>query len=132
MIYLSDQWFTEATAGLAAARFEPSDRSPVRFSYVVEGVPPDHPTQRKTIPYVIALNPAAGTAVLHQDDDSGDVQFVLQYHTALEVAMGSRSGSRAFLDGDIRVGGDVAVLIERAKELEALAEVLPTPAASDA
>ena len=132
MIYLSDQWFAEATSGLAAARFEPNDQPPVRFSYLVEDVPEAHPAQRPTIQYLIDLNPADGTAALRQDQDSGDVQFVLQYQTALEVATGSRSGSRAFLDGDIRVGGDVAVLIARAKELEALAEVLPTPAVSDA
>ncbi len=132
MIYLSDEWFAHATSGVADLRFEPSDKSPVTFSYVVDGLPDTHPRAGQTIRYHISLKPSEGTAVLGQGEDRGDVQFVLQYATALDVGSGSRSGSRAFLDGDIRVGGDVAVLIARSNELEILQSALPTPAVRDA
>ena len=132
MIYLSDQWFAEAGARVAAATLDVTDNSPVQFSYVVEGLPETHPRSGSTIRYQISLSPADGSATIAETDHPGDVQFSLQYATAVEVASGNRSGSRAFLDGDIRVGGDVAALIARSHELEVLSSALPSPAGSGA
>ena len=132
MIYLSDQWFAEAIAQVEAMTLETSDRPPVRFSYAVDGLPDDHPRAGLTIRYQISLTPSEGVATLVETDESGDVQFFLQYAKAFEIASGQRSGSRAFLDGDIQVGGDVALLIARSGELQTLSGALPTPAASDA
>jgi lipid-binding SYLF domain-containing protein len=42
---------------------------------------------------------------------SADLVLTLAYDLAVSIASGTASAQRAFLDGDIRLGGDVTVLL---------------------
>ncbi|MBT8241216.1 MAG: hypothetical protein KJN63_08315 [Acidimicrobiia bacterium] len=118
--YLSDEWFDAAGARVAATPLESSSKEPIVFSYEIDGIPDGHPKAGSVVKYRIEVDPVVGTATLSQSDEPGDVRFSMAYAVAAEVAGGAVSGSRAFLDASIRLGGDVAALIERAEELRVL------------
>ncbi|NNE95216.1 MAG: hypothetical protein HKN24_04235 [Acidimicrobiales bacterium] len=114
--YLTDEWF--ATAAERVSQTPLDSAEPVSFSYHVTDIPDSHPHSGTAVSYRIDL--AGGGAELRVTDEPGDVRFTIAYPIAQQVADGSLSGSRAFLDGSIRVGGDVSLLISRAGELKAL------------
>ena len=118
--YLSDEWFDAATARIADTPLGPSSEEPIVFSYEIRGIPEGHPKAGSVVKYRIEVDPTAGAATMSQSDEPGDVRFSMAFAVATEVAGGTVSGSKAFLDGSIRVGGDVAALIERAEELRVL------------
>lgn len=51
-----------------------------------------------------------------------DVRFHQDHATAVAIASGARSAQRAFMAGDLRVGGDLQVLTERGDLLAALGD----------
>jgi hypothetical protein len=118
--YLSDAWFAAAGERVAAASFASSTTEAIAFSYEITDVPRGHPKAGSVVRYRVEINPGAGTAVLSQSGAPGDVRFAMSFDVAFAVATGTTSGGRAFLDGSIRLGGDVAALIERAADLRAL------------
>jgi hypothetical protein len=118
--YLSDEWFDDAAARVAAIPLTPSTRESIAFSYEVTDIPDAHPKAGSVVRYRVEVDPVVGTATMSQSHEPGDVRFSMSYDVAAEVANGTISGSRAFLDGSIRLGGDVAVLIQRAEELKEL------------
>ena len=115
--YLTDAWFAAAGERVAAASFASSTSEAIAFSYEITDVPEWHPKAGSVVRYRIEIDPEVGTAVLSQSGDPGDVSFAMSYDIAVGVATGETSGGRAFLDGSIRLGGDVAALIERADDL---------------
>ncbi|MEM7142165.1 MAG: SCP2 sterol-binding domain-containing protein [Actinomycetota bacterium] len=56
--------------------------------------------------------------------DDPDVTITVAATTATEIARGERSAQRAFLDGDLRIGGDVDALLRHRDVLSALAVLL--------
>ncbi len=121
--YLSPAWFERAQQVLAEATFETESPEPVSFAYSITDLPADHPDPGPTIDYSIVITPGDG-ATLQRTSERADVRFTMSYDVAERVSGGSYSGSKAFLDGEIRLGGSVAVLIERAGELKNLEAVL--------
>lgn len=118
--YLSDEWFHAAETRIGAVSLASSSKVPIAFSYEINDIPETHPRAGSVVRYRIDVDPVSGTATLTQSDDPGDIRFTIPYDVAAGVAGGTVSGSRAFLDGSIRLGGNVAALIERAEELEVL------------
>lgn len=122
--YLSDQWFDDAAARVAGTTIPSSSQNPISFSYEVTELPNTHSKAGSVVRYRIDVDPGGGTATLSQAQEPGDVTFSMTFEVALNVASNVISGSRAFLDGSIRLGGDVAALIERAEDLKELSGVI--------
>jgi hypothetical protein len=118
--YLTDQWFIEAAERVAAKPFPAGSKEPIAFSFEISQIPDGHPGAGTVVRYRISVNPEVGIAALSRSDEPGDVRFAMTFDVAYDVASGAVSGSRAFLDGCIRLGGNVAALIERADDLKAL------------
>lgn len=103
--YLSAEWLAAADAAVAGLAPAPSALS---VAHVVTGGPGG---DRR---YRVVYGPDR-VRVLADDGGPCDVTLVQSWETARAVARGERSAQRAFLDGDIRVEGDVrAVLAVRA------------------
>ena len=64
--------------------------------------------------------------------DDADVTFTLDRATARAIARGDLSAQSAFLAGDLRVGGDLTVVLEGSRALAALADVFAAARAGTA
>lgn len=118
--YLTDQWFDTAAARVAATPFNSDSADSIAFSYEISDMPDGHAKAGSVVRYRIDADPVAHRASLSCSHEPGDVRFAMTYEVAFAVANGTTSGSRAFLDGSIRLGGDVAALIDRADDLKLL------------
>lgn len=98
--YLSDAWLEEADAALRALTPLPG---PLTVGFVVTGGPDGDRSYR------VELGP--GPVAVRAGAEGADVTLRQSWDTARAVAEGARSAQRAFLDGDIRVEGDVRVLL---------------------
>jgi hypothetical protein len=98
--YLSDAWLE--AAGAALDGFPPLTES-LTVGFVVTGGPDGERSYRIELgPGPVAVRPGAGDA---------HVTLRQSWETARAVARGTRSAQRAFLDGDIRIDGDVRALL---------------------
>ncbi len=61
-----------------------------------------------------------------------DVTFTQDRATAAAIAQGALSAQAAFMAGRLRVGGDLRVVIDRARELAAVADVFERTRAATA
>lgn len=105
--FLSDAWFDAMAAATAAA--EP----PAGLELTVE--------QRIVDGDVWTVRFAAGAAELVRGPaDDADISIVTDAATAEGIRTGTISAQRAFLDGQLRIGGDVNALIEHREVLAAL------------
>lgn len=57
-------------------------------------------------------------------DPDADVSVATSREIAEQIASGEGSAQRAFLDGDLRVGGDIAALLENREALARLGALL--------
>jgi hypothetical protein len=105
--YLSDDWLAEAAEAVA-----PLTPLPVSLAvgYLVTGAPGG---DRR---YRLVLGP---DQVSFDRGEEADLVFVQSFDTARDVARGERSAQRAFLDGDLRVEGDLRVLLGHQRSLAA-------------
>lgn len=105
--FLSDQWFTDLAARAEAAT------APADLDLTIDQVIDDTTSWRTTI---------AGGAVTIDRTPRGepDVHIVTDRAAAVAIRAGSLSAQRAFLDGRLRIGGDIAALMAHR---EALAEL---------
>jgi hypothetical protein len=117
--YLSDEWMDEAASALAsdegvAAATADTD---LTIAYEVSGAPGGK------VGYAIRLD--HGIATLLRDAPSGaPVTFTVDYDTAAEIARGDTPVQVAFMQGRLKLGGDVSVLIEAGGALDGLADAL--------
>ncbi len=122
MKYLSPEWLTEA--GRRLADLEPSpDEVTVAYTVTGDGTPSR---------YAIRLGPGPVAVVTDPDAiDAADVSFTLDRVLADRIARGDQSASSAFLDGELRLGGDINVLLGEGTRLakvdDLLAEIRPEP-----
>jgi putative sterol carrier protein len=117
--YLSDEWFQradeelsgDASLGAAAASTD------LVIQYEVAGAPSGK------VAYAVRI--ADGSAGVepgpHPD---APVSFSLDYPTAARIASGELSAQAAFMRGDLKLGGDVTVLIRQHELLGALDDAL--------
>ncbi|MFW2381229.1 MAG: hypothetical protein ACN4GZ_05675 [Acidimicrobiales bacterium] len=125
--YLTDEWFDAAAIRVAAAPFSSESPDLIAFSYTISDLPDGHAKAGTVVHYRIDADPSRQKATLSCSDEPGDVTFAMTYDVAFAVATGATSGSRAFLDGSIRLGGNVAALIERANDLKLLNGLIGPP-----
>ena len=119
--YLSHAWFDSVRDALATVELDGEEGGDaVSFGYVVHELPDTHPRAGSTIAYTLTIHPEERRASLVEGATDADVRFTTTYPVALRVALGEQPAGRAFLDGSIRIGGDIAVLLERAGDLEQL------------
>jgi hypothetical protein len=90
---------------------------------------------RLTVEHVVVDGPW-GTVRWHITIDDGDVRFLAgpatepdlrfttDYATATEIAAGSLGAQRAFVEGRLRVGGDLTQLIRHQKALSTVEDAL--------
>ena len=121
--YLSDEWIQRADAELAAA-WDAADP------------PGGDSATTTTVAYEVTAAPGGKVAYhLHFGPDGAGVgagppqgeptaTMALDYDTAVEIARGEESAQAAFMQGRLKLDGDVTVLINRAPELAAVGDAL--------
>lgn len=119
MEYLSPDWLDAAQHAIADDAHLGRATAGVRLT--VEHVAVDGP--RGTIRWHIAIDDgevslSEGPAV------EPDLRFTTDYATAIQIATGSLGAQRAFVEGRLRVGGDLGLLIRHHKALSTVDDVL--------
>lgn len=104
--YLSPEWIDAAGAALAAAGTLGADLADVTLtvSQVVEDGPDG------VAAWNITIENGRATLAPGAVDDA-DVRFSTDYRTAAQIASGALAAQRAFVEGRLRVGGDLSLLI---------------------
>jgi putative sterol carrier protein len=118
MQYLSDEWM--AAAGQALAGSEPlaALAAPrIALQYEVTGAPDG----KRSYTVLLGDGPAALEPGVHAEPDAS---FTIDYPTAAEIARGELAAQVAFMQGRLKLGGDIDVLIRRATELKSLDDAL--------
>jgi SCP-2 sterol transfer family len=117
--YLSPEWMEAARLAIAG---DPS------LARATAGI-------RLTVEHVVVDAPG-GTVRWHVTIDDGDValtvgraaapdlRFTTDYATASRIAAGTVGAQRAFVEGRLRVGGDLAALIRHQKALATIDDAL--------
>ncbi len=119
MQYLSDEWLDEAAEALAAAPplTDEAAEADLTIAYEVTAAPGGKRS------YAVRL--AAGRLSLERPaPKDAPVSFVLDYDTAAEVARGDVSVQAAFMQGRLKLGGDVTVLLRDASALAGIDDAL--------
>lgn len=117
--YLSDEWMEQAAEALAAGTGPTGAEGdgPVVLQYEVTAAPSGKRSY--------GLRFADGTVTLdmgpHPD---ADASFALDYATAALIARGELSTQAAFMQGRIKLGGDVMVLVRQHGLLDSLDDAL--------
>ncbi len=112
MKYLSDAWLDRAA--IAVAGVEPVDEA-FSIAYVVT----DGPDGDRS--YTLQLGPDAVTVRFGVD---APVTLQMTWTVACGIARGELSAQRAFLDGDMRIGGDAQALVGTTDSLAAVDDAL--------
>lgn len=120
MRYLGPEWMDAARRALAEDE---------RLAESTKGV-------RLTLEQVVDAGPDGGEIRWHIVVDDGsvtlvegpaprcDVRFTTSYDIAAEIAAGRLSAQRAFVDGRLRVGGDLTLLVSHQRALASLDDAL--------
>ena len=132
--YLSDEWIQRADAALAEA-WAAADRPAGAAGAPADDAATDGDTTT-TVAYEVVGAPGGKVAYhLHFGPDGAGVgagppqgeptaTMALDYDTAVEIARGDESAQAAFMQGRLKLDGDVTVLINRAPELAAVGDAL--------
>jgi putative sterol carrier protein len=113
--FLSPSWFDEVAAAAAGAQL------PAGLALTVEQVITDGPTGELAYSLVVA---DGRLTVRRGRTPSADVRFTLDADTARAIHEGAQSAQSAFMQGRLRIAGDLRVLVESAAELAAIDDVL--------
>ncbi len=117
--YLSDEWMTEANDALAAdtTLAAASADLDLTIQYEVTG----SPLGKRA--YGVRLD--HGSAGIESGNHSdAPVSFSLDYDTAAAIAKGELSAQAAFMQGKLKLGGDVGVLIRQHAAIDGLSDAL--------
>ncbi len=115
MRYLSDSWLHAADQALQG--LEPLRVSLV-VGYLVEGGPDG---DRR---YSVRFGPESVGII--SGTDTADIVLQLDWNLAVGVALGQDSAQRAFLDGALRLSGDVNLLLAHSATLASFDDRLVT------
>jgi len=117
--YLSDEWMETAGDALAGseALAEATRGVDLVVQYDVSGAPGGARS------YAICLRDGE-VSLEHGPHPDAHVSFTLDYRTAAEIARGERSPQAAFMRGDLKLGGDVMVLVHQQGLLGAVDDAL--------
>ncbi len=117
--YLSDEWMTEAAAALAAAP-APADgapEEPVVLQYDVTAAPGGKRS------YALRFD-GSGIQLEPGAHKEASASFTLDYDVAAQIAQGQLSAQAAFMQGRLKLGGDVMVLVHQHALLDGLDDAL--------
>ena len=118
MQYLSDEWMAAAGRALAASdTLAQLDAPRVSLRFEVTGAPDGKRS------YTVRLGDGAAELEPGTDGEA-DASFTLDYPTAVEVARGALAAQVAFMQGRLKLGGDINVLIRRGSELRSIDDAL--------
>jgi hypothetical protein len=116
--YLSDEWLERAGASLASSD-ELASRTAdldLAIAYEVTGAPAGK------VGYTIRFD--HGTTSVVPGSTDAPVSFQLDYGTAADIAKGDLSAQAAFMQGRLKLVGDVNVLIRDGAVLDGVADAL--------
>jgi putative sterol carrier protein len=105
--YLSDEWFKQADMALQNVPAL-SEHVTVAVRITGDGRVPD-------IAYRLILGP--GQVRMINDAEPGDVRLTMPYPISVAIARGEIGAQRAFLDGEIQLGGDTTALLGHQSQL---------------
>lgn len=114
--YLSPEWFRRADEAVATLAAIPST-----VTVAVRVV--DLPRNRADVPYRLVLGPDRVRILPIEIDaapsetELGDVTLTMSYEIASAIARGEIGAQRAFLDGEVRLGGDTTALLGHQADL---------------
>lgn len=94
----------------------------VVIQQTVTGVPPDHHRHS----YHVVLTPSA-VGVREGPAAGPTISFTADYHTAIAISRGQLDAQSAFVEGRLRVGGDLRRLLDAQTALAGLTHVFSTP-----
>ncbi len=113
--FLTDQWIAALDAAARTVTVPPDVR------LVVQQIVPDGADGHE-VAYVLELAAGAMTVRPGRSVDP-DVTFTQDRATAWAIHCGELSAQAAFMDGRLRLGGDLRAVIDRADELAAIDDV---------
>lgn len=113
--YLSDEWMEQAAAALESA--DVPDDAQMVIQYEVSG------GGNGKVRYVLDVSNGSATIVPGKQADA-PVTFTLDYDTAVAVVNGEVSAQVAFMQGRMKLAGDVRVLIDGAAALASVNDTL--------
>jgi hypothetical protein len=119
--YLSSEWLDAAGEALAADRALAAALADVDLT--IEQVVVDDEDAAPPVTWHIAVTDGAvslGVGPAHRSD----VRFTTDRTTAAAVASGTLSAQQAFVDGRLRLGGDLSVLIAHQRAVAAIDDAL--------
>ncbi len=111
--FLSDEWLE---ALVDAARALPAAAAGERSRVTIDHVVVDGPHWR------LVIDEGSLTVEVAPEGDP-DLRLTSDRTTAAAIASGRRAALDAFIAGDLRIGGDVRVLIENRAAMESLGDV---------
>lgn len=117
--YLSDEWMERAAAALAGdeALAGATADADLTVTYDVSGGPDGR--------RAYTLRADHGRVALEAGaQDDAPVTFSLDYATAVAIARGELSAQAAFMRGDLKLGGDVGVLVREGAALDGVDDAL--------
>lgn len=119
--FLSDEW-VDALDRAASGDADLAERCE-EISLVIEQEVTGGPMGSVTYHVVLDRGRAA---VRPGPADAPTVRFSQDYETAAAIALGTGSAQRAFMTGQLRVGGDLRVLLDHGDALSQLGDVFAT------
>lgn len=128
MQYLSQEWIDAADGALAAAWSAPDAGTgpgdgpdhTTTIGFVVSGAP------QGKVSYHVHFGPDGAGVAAGPPEEDPDATMALDYDTAVDVAQGESSAQVAFMQGRLKFGGDVTLLIRGADHLARVTDALGT------
>ena len=117
--YLSDEWLAAANEAVSASNElrKASEGQDVAIAYEVTGAPSGKVT------YGLVFRDGASSVEPGPHRDA-PTSFSLDYDTASQIAQGELSAQAAFMQGRLKVGGDVTVLVNQYRLIDGLDDAL--------
>lgn len=112
--FLSPAWIAELDRAARSAQAPPEVHLVIQQT-VVDGDGPE-------VSYVMRIDKGAVSVAAGRAEDA-DLTLSQDRATAVAIARGDLSAQAAFMSGRLRVGGDLRMAMDRARELATIADV---------
>ncbi len=125
MRYLGDEWITAADSALSEAWQQVSDKGEEQttIAYAVKDAPGSDGKKAKA-QWTVSYGPDGASVTSGAPPDDPDATMELDYETAVSIARGESSAQVAFMQGRLKLGGDVTLLIRGADHLGEVGDAL--------